>query len=153
MSYGNSEDQGKILSEVQGYSDGSALHDGLYRKHDIKSGDGTDTESDVLRDGRRQSDKVGGECSGREQCIERRNTMSQTDAGITVYGRQVVLNELRHASAALTEANNLARRAKEKMAYLEKVAQCPHEPDDLEILGGIDKVETRCRICGYSWFD
>lgn len=69
---------------------------------------------------------------------------------LTVHGQQRVFNHVQHCKRQVADAEVELDKAIEQLRLAEQVQNCDH---DLEVLGGIERSETRCKKCGYSWFD
>lgn len=69
---------------------------------------------------------------------------------LTEYGEQCVEDYIEQCEEEHRKASKEATVAFERMMQARRVRDCDH---DLECLGGIERVETRCKKCGFSWMD
>jgi hypothetical protein len=69
---------------------------------------------------------------------------------LTEHGLNDVEIALQDAKEDVAKHEHKLRMAKDHLIYMEHVDSCKH---DLRCLGGIERVQTRCNKCGFSWFD
>ena len=70
---------------------------------------------------------------------------------ITKLGFKEVDEAWHHAREHLIYAEEQLKRAHEEVAKMGKCHNCSHE--NLEDMGGAIRCETRCKDCGFTWFD
>ena len=70
---------------------------------------------------------------------------------LTEFGKQDVENYIERCEQQQhKEAAQKANDAFKQLMKARRIRDCDHE---VEYLGGIERVETRCTKCGFSWFD
>ena len=72
---------------------------------------------------------------------------------ITEIGRNDVLAELKLAIEDLDKKRKAVTEAMQRVERLNKVNNCDHPSECLEVKGGFILVEIYCSKCGYTWMD
>lgn len=72
---------------------------------------------------------------------------------ITEIGLQQVDDYVHSCTTDYRRQAKKANEAWRRLMDAYKMKACPHNPKDLECLGGIERVETHCKQCGFSWMD
>jgi hypothetical protein len=71
-------------------------------------------------------------------------------AGLSEHGKAVVAQALVEAENFLKRAEIDLSRAQKNLIFMRQVSECDH---DLYVAGGYTLIETKCKKCGFAWYD